>query len=811
MSRHLLLVLAVAALLVACKSLDPIGRQDTIAGDDAAGDVAPIADVNYDAADPPGDAADKGGDPADPDAPPDPDADDGAVGDAAGDDAAGADDSPGTDVPSNPIPRACKTTLRFKPAGGASSVTVPAEWNGWDRQAHAMAAGPDGYWSVDLGPGDAPAGSWAYKYCVNGCADAAGWQADPENPLVKYVGGVENSKVVLPDCGVPEFRLASAKADWAAKSVSVVAKLYAGAGGEAATPGSIAVEHRGEPLAATGFDPATQTFTVKLTGLSRGKHSLVFRASNANGDAEPLYVPVWLEEAEFSWRDAVMYFAMTDRFANGDESNDGTAKDPGSGQSCLDEGSMADWLGGDFAGLSKKVEEGWFDDLGINAIWISAANDNPDGCYKGDLGYGYSAYHAYFPLTLDTVENHFGTLEDLRDLTRAAHDRGIRVLMDFAANHVHEASPLWQQHKDWFHQTVLVCGDGNNWKDHPVDCWFQPYLPDLDFTNDDAVEAFVAAGVWWAREADLDGFRVDAVKHLDPVWGTHAFVRALRHRLAGAVEHTGVPFYMVGETFVGDWGGGDGEEKIVKAYVSPLELNGQFDFPLYWVVLDAMARGTADMGGVVDLLNASRAFYGAEAVMSNFLGNHDVPRFVSHAAGQIADKWGKGSKEQGWHDPPGLPSSPDPFARARMAFAFLMTVPGIPLVYYGDEIGMPGAGDPDNRRMMQFEGLSAEQTALREAVGKLAHARTEHVATRTGHVVKIKGDKDFLAYAAVATGDAVVVLLNRGDARTETLSLPNGVPTTIPLTDVLGGASYTATGGQITVQVPRLGSVVLAP
>jgi len=402
-------------------------------------------------------------------------------------------------------------------------------------------------------------------------------------------------------------------------------------------------------------------------------------------------------------------------------------------------------------------------------------------------------------------------MEDLKALAKAAHARGIRVIMDFVANHVHQDSAIWQQHKDWFHQTVLLCGDADNWNTHPVDCWFQPYLPDVDFTNDEAVEAFADAAVVWAREADLDGFRVDAVKHLDPVWGTHAFLRTLRAKLKAAVESSGVPFYMVGETFVGDWGGGNGDERIVKAYVSPLELNGQFNFPLYFVVVDTIARASGDMGQLLYVLNASRAFYGPDAIMSNFLGNHDVPRFISHAAGVIADKWGNGAKEQGWQNPPALPSSKDPFARSVMAFAFLLTVPGIPLIYYGDEIGMPGAGDPDNRRMMQFDGLTPDQLSLKEAVGKLAQARAQHPATRTGDVVEIKRDKDFIAYAVVSTGDAVVVALNRGQGRSETLSLPTGVPTTAPLKDVLTGQSYTAVGSQLTIEIKGLSAVVLAP
>ncbi len=788
-------LIAIATVLVSCRSPSPIGRPNSHADiladapDSAVADPSETGD--FGTGGPRDDVSGRDGsgvqdsrwddqDGAEPDLVP---------ADAAAEDAPAHDGGP--DATGTPIPRPCEITLSYRPQTPASSVTVPGEWNGWDKAAHPMQAGQDGTWSVTLGPGDVPPGEWGYKFLVDGTT----WVFDPMNPLVKYVGAdfTENSRLIVPDCEAPLLTLISARAEWTTRTLDIVVQAYTGVSGQPLDPASLRVERAGAPFQGFSFDPATQRFTVHLEDVAPGKHSFVFRAANAHGEAVPLFVPVWMEERPFSWRDAVLYFAMTDRFHDGDPDNDQPA-------ACLPPGHKANWLGGDFAGIREKIEEGYFESLGVNAIWISPANANPPGCFPGDLGLQYTAYHGYFPVSLDQTDAHFGDLSDLHALTEAAHARGIRVLMDLVANHVHEDSPLWSLHKDWFHATPILCGDDDNWTKHPIDCWFQPYLPDLDFRNLDALKAVTDAAVAWAVAADLDGFRVDAVKHM-----IHDFGRTLRHKTRTRLETTGIPFYLVGETF-------DGTDKI-KEYISDVELHGQFDFPLYWVVLGAFARDQTGLCAVADALEASLAAYGPDAVMSRFLGNHDVPRFLSHAAGQIpsdnpndpAVKW------LGWNDPPQAPASEDPYRRLVMAFAFLMTVPGVPLVYYGDEVGMPGAADPDNRRPMTFEGLAPVQEWVRTSVGLLAGARRDHPAARAGEFRRLVCEAEALAYALTVPGDMVVAAFARGTERTLTLDLSGlpGMPGT--LTDVLSGQTVAVTAGKVQVTVSRLGVRVLVP
>lgn len=794
MRNGTLLVFGLLLALGGCRSLSPITRPDALADsghDTTSTDNVDVGDLPVGT-----DLPDQGKDPGTP-GDPGPDTADPGSGDPT--DAMEILSDPGADTPSIAVPRSCEVVFKWTGGPDTTSVNVPGEWNAWDPASHPLSAS-GANWIVTVPAGEIGAGEWGYKLLVNG----TDWVLDPSNPLVKYVGDdhTVNSRVTVPDCDLPLLELESVQADWATKSVEVVVRAYTGIGGGDLIPSSLVVEAGGVPLPGDWFDPGTQRFVVERKGLEPGKHSLVFRASSSQGAANPLFVPVWLEEQPFDWRDAVLYFAMTDRFLDGDPANSEPAP-------CLQAGHKANWLGGDFQGIRQKIETGYFDSLGVTALWISPANDNPNGCYGGDLSLSYTAYHGYFPLTLNGTEDHFGDLDDLRDMVKAAHDRGIRVLMDLVANHVHIDSDLWSLHKDWFHQDVLVCGDGNNWNDHPIDCWFQPYMPDLDYRNIDATVAFTDSAIQWAREADLDGFRVDAVKHM-----VHDFGRTLKYRVKRDLEASGVPFYLVGETFVSEWGDGTGEaENTIKAYISDDELDGQFDFPLYWEILKVFARGEGAMDRLAQVTAGSAAFYGADAVMSTFLGNHDVPRFMSHATGAIPDQWGNGSKEIGWNDPPGLPADPEPYQRLEQAFAFLMVIPGVPLIYYGDEVGLPGAGDPDNRRMMTFDGLTDHQVSLRAAVGALAKVRADHPATRHGVFQVLWSDSDGLAFAVSTPGDAVVAVFNRAEARNIGFD-PGGVPGIAKngnLVDALTGDASPVTEGHVDLFLERHGYRLLVP
>jgi glycosidase len=458
------------------------------------------------------------------------------------------------------------------------------------------------------------------------------------------------------------------------------------------------------------------------------------------------------------WRDAVLYFVMIDRFADGDSGNDAP----------LGLEKPADYDGGDLKGLKQKIDGGYFDALGVNALWITSPFDNADASYAGTDGHTYAGYHGYWPKDLTKVESHIGTLDDLRAVVDAAHAHGMQVIIDYVMNHVHSESPIYAAHKDWFwpddngHGGNCVCGDGCDWDNDRLRCWFTTYLPDFNFTVADARKWSVDNAVAWAKQVGADGYRLDAIKHVETSWLTD-----FRARLNGEVAWDQV-FYLVGETFTGD-------RDLIKSYVNPSTmLDGQFDFPLRYQVLHTMLGRQGTMQDLVGFLDSNASYYGAGAVMSTFLGNHDVPRVIHFAedAPQFHD-W-DGGKDRAWTNQPKLPTTANAFQRVATAFTLLLTTPGIPMIYYGDEIGMEGAGDPDNRHMMKFTGLTANQTWLHDRVAALIHARAKHPALRRGNRTTLSVTAETFVYEMVSAGDDVYVAINRGDGAAQAGGLPAG-------------------------------------
>jgi len=490
--------------------------------------------------------------------------------------------------------------------------------------------------------------------------------------------------------------------------------------------------------------------------------------------------------AAMDWHDAIIYFVMVDRFYDGDPSNNAPVagvEQPGQYQ------------GGDFKGVQDKIEDGYFDQLGINTLWITSPLDNADNANPGADGHEYSGYHGYWPKDESTTESRFGSEDDLKAMVAAAHKHGIQVLIDYVMNHVHDSSPIYAQHKDWFwpndngHGGNCICGDGCSWDTDRVRCWFDSFLPDFNFQVDDARRYSVDNAVSWAKRIGIDGFRLDAVKHIETSWLTD--LRARIDPEVGWNQH----FYMVGETF-------DGNRDLIKSYVNPgTMLDGQFDFPLRGQVLATLLHRSGAMQDLVGFLDSNDSYYGPGAVMSTFLGNHDVPRAIEHALDTpMFDPW-DGGKQNAWTGQPSLPTSVNPFQRLQVAYTLLFTMPGIPMIYYGDEIGMPGAGDPDNRRFMQWDAYTQNQTWLRDEITALAKIRAAHPATRRGTRTTIGVGNDVFVYKMSTSGDAVFVALNRSDTDQPALNLASGT-----YKDLVSGATFT-----VPITIPARTGLVLVP
>jgi glycosidase len=495
-----------------------------------------------------------------------------------------------------------------------------------------------------------------------------------------------------------------------------------------------------------------------------------------------------LPEGVFDWRDSVIYFVFVDRFFDGRPQNNCNV--PGVGR-------PGQYQGGDWVGLTQKINENYFNDLGVNTLWITVPADNTNERGRGvgaDTNF-YSAYHGYWPNNLDpkSPEGCFGTAAELKALVTAAHAKGIKVLFDHAMVHVHTSAAIYQQNRNWFFSNDngrggdCVCGQGCDWNADSKRCWFTDYLPHWNYTVKAARDYSVGNAIDWIKEYDIDGFRLDAIKHIDDSWLDDLRRRVQSEIVAG--KPAGTRFYMVGETF-------SYNRAELRYYVDPVrKLDGQFDFPLRLEITKSilMRQPQARMSGLAGFMDGNDPAYGPTAIMSPWVGNHDLARPIHMAEDNpLWDEWSNGDKARGWSNQPGQPDYRRPYERLANAFAVIFTNRGAPLLYYGDEFGLAGAGDPDNRRFMPWSGYNSHQTWLRDRVRKLLKIRQDHPALRRGTRARLEASDNLWVYSMTARGDVVYVAINRGDSDETARTLPSGA-----LTELLEGG--TVNGPNVTI------------
>lgn len=680
----------------------------------------------------------------------------------------------------------CATTFRYQAQDpDTESVYVAGDFNGWDPQATALNDLGGGAFELEL---DLDPGHYSYKFVevgYPGGARAEQWTCDPTAPYQQCDAGYSwnrtcalgdgcNSLLVVPACDQPELALTLLDIDRDANTAHL--GLEATAGTMTITVDGETV-HSGEPVD-----------TFETGALDDGRHTIRVFLETDQGAAEPLYVPFWTDDRD--WQSGLMYYVFVDRFANGDLTLD------------FAEGTthhQTDYLGGDWQGVIDRLD--YLDELGVTVIWLTAPQDNGSGAWGTSCTEDYSGYHGYWPSDAFGVEEHFGDEELLRVLIDEAHARDMRVLTDWVANHVHEDHPYATDHPEWFND-LLVC-QGDVWQTDPEVCWFDSFLPDFKYYDAEPLLQSVDDAVWWVKEYELDGYRVDAVKHMP-----HSVFFNFQSRVQAEIEHTAVggdeEFYTVGETFTGDRG-------TIGAYVNPDELDAQFDFTLYWSILSTLGRGEGSLQDLEGTFADSEAAYDGY-LMSTFLGNHDVERFIAHASGEVNSLYGDGACPDGDNirGPDQSPDWDEPYLRLQLAWTWLLTHEGLPLVYYGDEIGLPGYHDPDNRQMMRWEFSSREQEVF-EHVRALGQARQVHPALSTGDRVTWWEESDVLAWARVDGDSEMVAAVNRSWTDR---SLDNGL-SWAGLTpdstweDVLTGQQVTANGDRLVIDLPAMTSVVL--
>ena len=338
---------------------------------------------------------------------------------------------------------------------------------------------------------------------------------------------------------------------------------------------------------------------------------------------------------------------------------------------------------------------------------------------------------------------------------------------------------------------------------------FAPYLPDVNHTVPEANAQMVADAVYMVERFDLDGLRVDAVKHVEEI-----ATRNLAAEVRETFEAGGTKVFMMGETAMG-WSDcpdpcNDENYGTIAKYIGPHGLDGQFDFVLYHgVSYRTFAHQEKGMLHADYWVTHGLSKWPAGAIMTPYIGSHDTARFTT-----LADPGTNPKAGNQWSDWAGPPAPGLAYARTRLALAWLLGLPGAPLLYYGDEHGDWGGVDPNNRAFMRGEGtLSGDEKATLALTRKLGQARRELVALRRGAYVSLLATEDTLVFGRKAPGAAAIVALTRkagGDSVTVDAGGKLGLAGA--LVDRVGGPGATvAADGKVTIALGEGGVAVLAP
>ena len=479
----------------------------------------------------------------------------------------------------------------------------------------------------------------------------------------------------------------------------------------------------------------------------------------------------------FSLND-VIYLIMPDRFADGDPAND---RPPGS-TGIYDRSNPHAYHGGDLRGIRDHLA--YLHDLGVNTLWLTPVWKNTD-----------SDYHGYHCVDLYALDERMGTMQEYRALVSDAHKLGMKVLIDYVANHTGPNHP-WANDPPtptWFHGTRahhLAPSYKFNGLVDPhaspreylatLDGWFADKLPDLN-PDDPELGLYLAQNaMWWTEMAQLDGFRLDTFPYSSrQFWsGWDERIREVYPKLDDVGE-VADPDSSITAFFEGGRKQFDGIDT---------GLSTVFDFPLRDALRDVIMKGES-MEKIVTVLRHDE-FYPHPEMLVTFFGNHDDSRFMGEKGNSIA--------------------------KLKAAFALLLTMRGIPQIYYGDEIAMTGGDDPDNRRDFPggfpgdprnafiAAGRTPEEQDAFAYVHSLLDLRKSHPALRMGKQWHIGWDESYYAFVRELPEETILVIYNNAD-KARTLEIPVGdtlIEKAHQLQALFGNVSAEIDGGSVRIALP---------
>lgn len=388
-------------------------------------------------------------------------------------------------------------------------------------------------------------------------------------------------------------------------------------------------------------------------------------AYNANGVANDVLIPlekgkVIESPTQLNRQDKhnnIVYFMMVDHFNNGNTANDKKVVD-----AKIEE--EANFYGGDLVGITKKINDGYFQDLSINTLCLSPITSN----YK-------------------KINQQFGTSTELKELVKVAHQNNINILLGF--------------------DTLMTS---------------------LDFSKPEVLEMLTDSATHWIKEYDLDGFQHNVTKYIPEVFWQQLTYKLKKNVMLPQQKS----LYQVGKTL--------GNRELINNYVNTGQLDGQFDLNVYFDARAVFALDSESFNRLHQSLTESFSYYGHHSLMGNISNSQDIPHFLAYTDKNLTSKEDSNQEI--------MVKNPIGYKKLSALTAFIMTIPGIPVLYYGDEMGI----NPEKNKY--------EQTVYNNAQ-KLTALRRNHLALIYGDFQALTVQHNTYAYLRSYFGDNVIVVFNK--------------------------------------------------
>lgn len=470
--------------------------------------------------------------------------------------------------------------------------------------------------------------------------------------------------------------------------------------------------------------------------------------------------------SSFDWDEAVIYMTCTDRFYDGNTSNNKSYNTT----DVFDKKGSLSYHGGDFAGLEQKLD--YLEDLGVNTIWITPIVENSDA-KTGDDGIPTTGYHGYWASDFTKLNPHLGTEAEFKSLINAVHDRGMKLMVDVVLNHAGYGT------EDYFN-SILRDADGNTIKmlrddsntvtgDDVYDALSD--LPDFVTENEDVMNQLVKWQTDWVKKYDIDYYRVDTVKHVNSeTWA--AFKNALTEADA--------EFKMIGEYSGAGYGNTAGE-------LGTGRMDSLLDFDYNDQAVNFVS---GNVEGAESFLESRNNSINNTATLGAFLSSHDEDSLVD-----------KLTKEKGMTEEQALNA-------AKVAAALQLTSKGQTVIYYGEELGQHGLNNypiQSNRYDFDWAALESQKTdasSMYNHYKKLLAIRNDYSALLskgTRKNIATSNDEGYSVFERAYDGNALTVALNVKDVA-KAVTIPVSLAAGTEVKDLYSGATYTV-GSDKTVAV----------